>query len=290
MNEYLEEVIFLSNNGEFISKELIEKIINYRVEQDDKTTKNKFNGVIFGETNWSGDIMCSCDIDSGNIFVDYEKIMSEYIKVTKINMLQKNARIISYLFHEVNHLKEDSIISLLNFESLLISYSSFEVFYSLVETKIKYLRHLINDCLYKKILEVKQDNLYLKIYDKIPSERIANIRSYKETFEIFNNYPNFKEKHLETLKYINEIYRDQYYLGYDNYNKKCKYYNGSLLDYLKIIKMTELLDDFDFYSPEPKIFLKKCSKEFDIEERMLYGLPVTLEETDELDKKLILTK
>lgn len=290
MNEYLEEVISLSNKDEFISKELIEKIINFRVEQEDKVTKEKFSGVIFGKTNWSGNIMCTCDMNSGNIFVDYEKIMSEYIKVNKINMLQKNARIISYLFHEVNHLKEDSIISLLNFESLLISYSGFEVFYPLVETKIKHFRYLINDCLYKKIFEYKQDKLYLKIYDKIPSERIANIRSYKETFEVFNNYPNFKEKYIDDLEYINEIYRNQYYLGYDNYNKQGKYYKGPLLDYLKFIKMFNLLEELDFYCEDIKRFIEKTSKEFTLEERMLYGLPVTLKETEELNKKLILTK
>ena len=39
-----------------------------------------------------------------------------------------------------------------------------------------------------------------------------------------------------------------------------------------------------------KRFIEKSSKKFTIEERMLYGRPVTLEETDELDKKLILIK
>ena len=282
--EYLEELISFSNKDKFVSKELIEKIIYDIVDEE-----CRLNQVIFGDTSWGGDVKCSCDINCRNILVNYESINKDY-NSSKKKPLQKNLILLSYLFHEVQHLKEDSIIKLLNFESLLISYSSFDVFFQLAESKLKHMRCLIGEDLYKKIVEKKQDQLYLKIYYKIPGERIANIRAYKQVFETIYNYPGFEEKYIDDFKFINNLYKDQYYLGYDNYNKKGKYYKGPLLDYLKFIKMTELLDTFDFYSPVPKIFLKKCSKEFDIEERMLYGLPVTLEETDELDKKLILTK
>lgn len=282
--EYLEEIISLSNKDKIINKELIEKIINDIVDQE-----CRLNQVIFGNTSWSGNVKCSCDINFRNILIDYNQLKKDYNKSKKTS-LQKNLIILSYLFHEVQHLKEDSIMEKLNFESLLISYSSFDVFFYLAESKIKYINSLIDTELYKKIIENKQEQLYLKIYDKIPSERIANIRSYKEVIKSIYNYPGFKEKYIEDLNFITEIYKEQYYLGYDNYNKKDKYYKGPLIDYLKFIKMSCLLDDFDFYCEDNKIFLEKCSKKFTIEERMLYGLPVTLEETDELDKKLILTK
>lgn len=289
-NEYIEEIISLSNKDKFITPNLIKKIIEDRVNQEDSNVIAKFNGVTFGNTNWCGDVMCSCDITDGNIIVNYKKIIGEYKKIKKINLLEQNLRILSYLFHEVNHLKEESIIELLNFESLLISYSGLDIFYPIVEKKIKHIRYLLDDNLYKKILDRKINELYLKIYDKIPAERIANIRSYKEVLEAIYNYPNFKENYNKELKYINELYKDQYYLGYDNYKKQDKYYTGPLLDYLKFIKMPDLLDDFDFYCEDIKRFIEKSSKEFTIEERMLYGLPITLEETNELDKKLILTK
>ena len=282
--EYLEELISFSNKDQFVSMELIEKIIYDIVDE-----KCRLNQVIFGDTSWSGDVKCSCDINSRNILVDYEKIKKDYNN-SKKSSLQKNLILLSYLFHEVQHLKEDSIISLLNFESLLISYSSFDVFFPLAESKLKHMKCLIDDNLYKKIVEKKQDQLYLKIYDKIPSERIANIRSYGEVFELIYNYPGFKEKYIDVLKFMNQIYKNQYYLGYDNYKKPGNYYKGPLLDYLKFIKMSNLLADFDFYCEDSKVFLEQSSKEFSIEERMLYGLPVTLQETDELDKKLILTK
>lgn len=289
-NELLEEIIYLSNNDKYITRDLIEKIIEDRVNQENKNVIDKFNGVIFGNTHWHGNVMCSCDVTDGNILVNYEKIIKEYQKIKKINLLEQNLRILSYLFHEVNHLKEESVIELLNFESLLLSYSGLDMFYPIVENKIKHIRYLTDDKLYKRILDRKIDELYLKIYDKIPAERFANIRSYKEVLESIYNYPNFKENYNKELKYINELYKDQYYLGYDNYKKQDKYYTGPLLDYLKFIKMPDLLDDFGFYCEDIKVFLNKSSKEFSIEERMLYGLPVTLEETDELDKKLILTK
>lgn len=282
--EYLEELISFSNKEEFVSKKLIEKIIYDIVDED-----CRLNQVIFGVTSWSGDVKCSCDINYRNILVDYEKLRKDYNK-SKKSSLQKNLILLSYLFHEVEHLKEDSIISLLNFESLLISYSSIDIFYPLAESKLKHMKYFIADNIYIKMLEKQQDQLYLKIYDKIPGERIANIRAYKQVFEAVNYYPNFKEKYIDDFKFINNLYKDQYYLGYDNYKKKDKFYKGPLLDYLKFIKMTGLLDDFDFYCEDIKRFLEKSSKEFSIEERMLYGLPVTLKETDELDKKLILTK
>lgn len=282
--EYLEELISFSNKDEFVSKALIEKIIYDIVDEE-----CRLNQVIFGDTSWSGNVKCSCDINSRNILVDYEKIKKDYNN-SKKSSLQKNLILLSYLFHEVQHLKEDSIIKLLNFESLLISYSSFDVFFPLAESKLKHLKCLIDNNLYKKIVEKKQDQLYLKMYDKIPGERIANIKSYKQVLESICDYPGFKEKYIDDLKFINYLYKDQYYLGYDNYKKQGKYYKGPLLDYLKFIKMSNLLYDFDFYCEDPKVFLEQSSKEFSIEERMLYGLPVTLEETDELDKKLILTK
>lgn len=281
--EYLEELISLSNKDTIITKELIEKIVNDIVEE------YKFNGVIFGDTNWSGNVMCTCDINSKNIIVNYEKIIKEYNSL-KRNSLQKNLIILSYLFHEFNHLKEESILKTLSFESLLISYSTFDIFLILAEAKLKHLQYLVSESLYKRMLEKRQENLYHKIYDKIPGERIAYIRSHKQVFETIYNYPGFSEKYKDDLIFINSLYRDQYYLGYNNYNKSGKYYPGPLLDYLKFIEMPDLLDSYGFYSLDTEIFLDKSSKEFTIEERMLYGLPVTLQETDELDKKLILTK
>lgn len=283
-NEYLEEIISLSNKDKFITKQLIEKILNDLVDDE-----CRFNQVIFGNTSWSGNVKCSCDVNSRNILVDYEQLNNDYNK-SKKSSLQKNLILLSYLSHEVQHLKEDSVVKLLNFESLLISYSNIDMFFSIAESKLKHIKYLVNDELYKKILEKKQEQLYLKIYDKVPAERIANIRSVKKIFEIIYNYPGFREKYIDDFKFINNLYREQYYLGYDNYKSNGKYYKGPLLDYLKFIKMSELLGDFDFYCEDVKRFLEKASKQFSIEERMLYGLPVTLQETDELDKKLILSK
>lgn len=282
--EYLEELINFSDKDKIITMELIEKIIYDIVKEE-----YRFNEVIFNNTNWSNDVMCSCDIVSRNIIVDYKNIDKEYNK-SKRNSLQKNLIILSYLFHEVNHLKEEKIMELSNFESLLIAYSSFDIIGLLADKKIKHMKYLINDELYIKILETKQDRLYLKIYDKIPGERIANIRSYKEVLESIYNYPNFKEKYNGDLEEINKIYIKQYYLGYDNYKKQEKYYPGPLLDYLKFIKKSGLLENLYFSNKNTKLFLETSSKKFTIEERMLYGLPVTLEETKVLDKKLMLTK
>lgn len=282
--EYLEEIISLSNQNKIITKELIEKIL-YDISDEEC----RLNKVIFGNTSWTGNVKCSCNIETRNIVVDYATLNNDYNK-SKKSSLQKNLILLSYLFHEVQHLKEESIIKLLNFESLLISYSSFDAFCILADKKLRHIKSLVDYDLYKKLIERKQDQLYLKIYDKIPGERLANIKAYKEVLENIYTYPNFIKKHVDDFKHINELYKNQYYLGYDNYKKRGKFYKGPLLDYLKFIQMPDLLDNFDFYCEDIKRFIEKSSKKFTIEERMLYGLPVTLEETDELDKKLILIK
>lgn len=282
--EYLEEIISLSNQNKIITKELIEKIL-YDISDEEC----RLNKVIFGNTSWTGNVKCSCNIETRNIVVDYATLNNDYNK-SKKSSLQKNLILLSYLFHEVQHLKEESIIKLLNFESLLISYSSFDAFCILADKKLRHIKSLVDYDLYKKLIERKQDLLYLKIYDKIPGERLANIKAYKEVLENIYTYPNFIKKHVDDFKHINELYKNQYYLGYDNYKKRGKFYKGPLLDYLKFIQMPDLLDNFDFYCEDIKRFIEKSSKKFTIEERMLYGFPVTLEETDELDKKLILIK
>ena len=286
--QLLEEIIFISEKEKYLDKKIIERIFHDIIDKVDSDTKKRFNGIYFCNTNWNGNIVCTCDPILGNIKIDYEKLISQYKHCKYLTVLMSNLDMITDFLHEIEHLKEESKMKLLNIESLLISYSSFEMFESLALDKLKLLKNILSNSRLEKMSEKAQEKIYLKIYDKIPSERLATINSHKILFESICKYEGFSKKYEETFNYINEIYVSKYYMGYNKiYKNNC--FNIPIIDYLKFIKHPELLEIFDFYCEDSNIFLKKCSKEFNVEEKMLYGLPITLEETEEMDKKLILT-
>ena len=289
-NELLDEIIYYSLKDEYISKKLIEKIVEYAISQTDEYTKNKFKDLIFETIEWKGKAVCTCELTLGNIRVDYNKLIHQYNRSKTLTRLTSNLDMIGELFHEINHLKEDSIMKILSLESLLLSYSSFEIFELLVEDKLKLIKKILTENSYDKKIVKLREKIYLSIYEKIPSERFASINALKELFSCICNYDNFQSKYLDAFEFINNAYLCKYYMGYEKVRKSSDCFNSPLLDYLNFIKMPDLLSSYDFFSTDIKELLKKSSKEFTIEERMFYGFPVTLEETDELDKKLILTK
>lgn len=289
-NELLDEIIYYSLKDEYISKKLIEKIVEYAIGQTDEYTKNKFNDLIFETVEWNGKAVCTCELTLGNIRVDYNKLIHQYNRSKTLTRLTSNLDMIGELFHEINHLKEDSIMKTLSLESLLLSYSSFEIFDLLVEDKLKLIKKILTENSYDKKIVKLREKIYLSIYEKIPSERFASINALKELFSCICNYDNFQSKYPDAFEFINNAYLCKYYMGYEKVRKSSDCFNSPLLDYLNFIKMPDLLSSYDFFSTDIKELLKKSSKEFTIEERMFYGFPVTLEETDELDKKLILTK
>ena len=77
-------------------------------------------------------------------------------------------------------------------------------------------------------------------------------------------------------------------MGYNT--KKSEYLNIPLVDYFKFIGMLDLLNNLDFYDENIKKFRTLSSKEFTLEQRMLYGLPVSLQETKELEQKILLKR
>lgn len=289
-NELLEEVIYVSNKNKYLSKKLIEKIIEYAVEQKDDFTRKKFNGIFFETNSFNGKAVCTCEISLGNIRIDYNKLIKEYKKSKTLSFLMINLDMISEFFHEIGHLEEDSKISLLNLESLLISYSSVEIFENLALDKLKLIKNFLNEMLYNDKLEQLKEKIYLKIYEKIPSERFVSINASKELFNSICNYDNFDTKYQDAFEFVNKNYLSKYYMGYEKILKNMDCFNSPLLDYLSFIKMPNLLQNYDFFTSDIKKFLENTSKSFSIEERMFYGFPVTLKDTDELDKKLILTK
>ena len=282
-NEMLEEVIYYSDKYKYIEKDLIIKIVEDIVNSETDDIKKRFNEVVFDDITWSRDVVCSYRINMGNIIVDYEKLINQLNQEKSLSFLQANLEILINLLHEIEHLKEQDKSKKSLFESFLHSYSSIEIFDSLAEEKLKFFEKILPLDLYQKKLEKISERNYLKIYNKIPSERIATINSHKSLFDSLNNYEGFKEKYKKAFIYINKEYLNQYYMGY-----KTNCSNVPLIDYFNFIGMVELLENLDFYSENIRIFKILSSKEFSIEDRMLYGLPITLKETKILNKKILM--
>ena len=285
---WLEQIIYCSGKDEFITKELIKKIIENIINSLDNDTKEKFNGVIFANINWNCNAVCSCRINTGDIVVNYERFIKLLKQEKKLNFLQRNLEILINLLHEIEHLKEINKSKNLTFESFLHSYSNIDIFDALASEKLTLFENVLSPNSYQKALLKLSKKLYLQVYDKIPSERIATINSHKLVFESLNNYEDFNEKYRITFNYINQKYLEQYYMGYNT--KKSEYLNIPLVDYFKFIGMLDLLNNLDFYDENIKKFRTLSSKEFTLEQRMLYGLPVSLQETKELEQKILLKR
>lgn len=273
-NQLLEEILYISSENKFINKDMIEKIIDNIICSTDDLTKNKYNGVCFKNVDWSGNVVCSCTI-TGEINVNYNKLLNE---LKNKSCLEANLLIIVILFHEIEHLKESSKIMEKNFEAFLLSYSKLDIFKNIASKKLRLIQNVSSEKIYIKLLENKQEKLYMKSYNLNPSERIATINSYKLLFESLKKYENFNKKYRSIFEYINKLYVEQYYMGY-KIKKHSNKINVPLIDYFDFIGMSNRLEQFDLNSDD-----------LNIETKMMYGLPIKLQETKKLNKQLILNK
>ena len=258
--ELLEEIIELSKNNKLIDKSLITRIIIDIICKSDEITQNSFNKIVFSKINWKN-VLCTCNLNSGIIKVDYDKCVSGLIKKNKHDnnfILKYNLEFIRYILHEIEHLKESYKMTKYNVESVLIYLSSLSLLLS--------NKGSINK------------NIYLKLYDIIPAERIADVESYKLLLNSIYNFHDFEKQYEEVVNYIYRNYVFEYYKGY----KKFSHDTSPFIIYLTEISNRGILSIDDLKPLE-----ELCNKEnLTIEEKMKYGLPVDLLESKQLNKSL----
>ena len=132
----------------------------------------------------------------------------------------------------------------------------------------------------------KDGDINSDTYYSDPSEKIAFAMSYKKLLEYLEKYPNFKEQHYEEYKNINNEYVERLFYGYEN--KENGKYNTPLIDFIINIKRVSSLKEVNFKlvkKGEPKNIDK-----IDIETRLMYGLPVSIQEAENFEKNKILIK
>lgn len=280
-NELIEEVIYESSKGNFISKGLVLRIALNIVENLNYVSKSKLQEVRF--VDLSGEFgLATCDRTTGIIEADYNALINQEKENKVYSCLKSNINIIQYICHEIEHLNEFYKEGKYNLESRLIGISS-GVF---VNAVISNLANKLNIKEENKIdfINNKFESFQETYWKILPMEKIAEVDSYKNLLNSFKKYPNFISKYPKLYHYLVDEYIDSYKIGYV-YDEKL---NVPLFDYLKALKTI----DCNITLSDLGITLKQSKSEKNLTslDKFKYGLPITKNNIKELNKEKLLLK
>lgn len=267
--------------NKFISKELIEKIVIYIVENCDEVTKNHFSGLYFTNMNWDFAVAtCSSD---GKISTNYENLIN-YFSKCNTSYLQKNLELIQIIMHEIGHLKHNSQRLSSGFEAKLMRLSGADYVYGVYTNRA--LRK-INDVEFAvRYGDRKFKEFYEKNHAIIPSERLTEIRSIKDLLESLRAYPSFDNKYFVEYRHVNNLYVYEIKSGYKKLeNGK---YNVPLIEYFTNLGRIKELERLGIDIERRK--LPGEVRNFDSITRMTYGLPIAPKDVIEINKMKIKTR
>lgn len=277
-NELLEEVISLSLNEEFITLDLLKRIIKNIIDKCSYSTKTQFNGIVFFEENKeSKRTNASYDGYNKLIKIYYLSMIKNCIYFNKFNIFQTNLYMLQAILHEIEHLKQDTDEEIDDFTKKLNKYSSQEFIYVLLLNKFNEFRKNKEDStIVTNYIIKKTRKFYHKNWELIPKEKLAETNSAKILLDSINVQYNFKLRNPKEYEFILQSYFYSLKMGY-KYNKKENIYNCPLIQYLnKLDKIGSNVLTEDSIMQEIKN-MENCS----LEHRMKYGLPI---ENDELEK------
>ena len=273
--ELLEEIILKSNKSIYIDKDLLERIITDVIEKEDYVTKKNFNGVVFKRINRKN-VGCCYNTDSKKISIDYDKILK---KNFWNDCLINNLEIVQSMLHEIQHVKETSKLQTKNIESYLIRLSDLKVIENMSLNELKTIKRFVTESFFNKLYDKKYKQIYIKLFDLIPGERIAEIDAYKYLLDSLLEYPNFKNEHHDAMEYLYSIYFGKNLFCYKLNRKK---FRIPLLEYIKYINY--------FSKDEQDLLYKKLIKRSDleslsVEDKIKYGFETNFDEVTEFRQK-----
>lgn len=282
-NELLEEVIYISSQGKFISKGLLLRIAINVIEKLDYVTKSKFQEVKFVDLDWDFGY-AACTKSLGLIELDYQKLINQEKEAKVFSCLYANLSIIQYLLHEIEHLNEYYKVTKNDLQSKLINISSsdfledriYDYFYNNGIDKDK-----IQDCVNESFQSFQE-----KYWQIIPLEKIADSDSYKNLLRSIKNYPNFINKYPNLYEKFVDEYLYTLKLGY-KYDEQKNKYSIPILLYISALKKFDTnikLSDIGYVLKEST----KTTSKISLEEKLKYGFPTSKNEIDGLNKQKIL--
>lgn len=259
--EILEIIFYYSANYRLPDKTFIEKIISLVVSYE---KLDKYIASINYNYDGSASYGYISRILKFNISTIIDEINKDYIFYSGIYNLNENSclfnkylficfKAVIFILHELEHCKQIK-------RTETASTDDFE-------------KNIIDNNL--NILSINPE-LYKKEHDLFLIERMANIRSYREVNEILK---------LDTSlpMFISDIFNKNYVcLLVDNYSKQ----SYPLLEYVNTVGSLILYDDIFVNQKNTNKILKKSKKVLSIDDRLLYGLPLSNIEFNRIYNKI----
>ena len=270
--ELLDEIIYVSLKKQFISKELIEKIVLDIISNCDETTQNIFGGLYFKEVNW--DCMIAVVDEYNNINANYDK-MIELAYIDNRSYLEQNLKIMCYLLHEIEHLKEVFKRENNTFESKIVKYGCDE--YISYKLGVPVLEKEKDEEKSKKIIDHRYEKFNEKNWTLIPCERIAEVTARKNIVKSLVNYPGYDKNFFNEYKNLTNFYISALKLGY----LKRDYSVGSA----PIYRFFNSLNGLNHLK-----YIMSVATKLTPEEKMMYGFPIKPIDVIEINKIKIKTR
>ena len=189
--------------------------------------------------------------------------------------------LIQILLHEIEHANQSKIMNTSSdIESTILKYSTGlidrDIFRKLLSEGYS-LKGALN---YTNLLKFNRDINYENNYNNAPHERIADIKAWEEVQDITGIIKEDVPYLHDFVKYI------KYQKMFSGYEQKDGEVISPTIEYLIQSGYQEQMDRFDWYNENYNICLNNVMDDYILKERMLYGLPISMEEYNVIDKTL----
>lgn len=261
-NKYVDEYFFNILFNEFMNLyKLNNTVKDFNINNDNNN---------FAEATYN--------IDKKIITINYF-LLEDYIKDGKVNNYSNNnlyyfvnMKFLLAIMHELEHAKQLELLSTSknDLTNLLIKYG-----YSFTILEFR-------NSIYTKLCNYQVNNLYEKIYNYNPIERMANINSLFQLLSIFNKEYNLSDRVFNY--FMNEMYK----IIPNGYSKNI--FNNIISPtevFFKMINNQNIWKNLDFYNFNRHKMLELVTNKHTLEERLTLGLPLSYDEIKNYSYKKI---
>jgi len=196
-------------------------------------------------------------------FNDYEKTMYNYLLLIQV------------LLHEIEHANQSKkMANDEGIESDLLKLSTGLVDYSIYSDLILEGYTAEEADQYLRILRYNRDLNYSENYQIAPHERLADIKSWQEIQDI-SEFIRDDESAPNLYDYIKFIKFQKMFNGYGTKNNTI---TSPTIDYILANGYQDELEKFDWYDESYYTCLSHVTDKFSLEDRLVYGLPISPQE------------
>lgn len=283
--DILELLLQYSSNHKLCDESFFQKTISTAIKElsleEFVNTYHIYDEVSYNEENHYFSLAIyqylskNINIFLGSIEKKNEELLKQYPYLDEIELyLLKNVSILQAIFHELEHAHQ--------MKKLQLFLDDLETF--LLKVSLRYVRFLQ----YPEIVEelkkegFKEKEIYdillqskkkdVALYDLNPAERLADISSINTVFQI-----------TKPIHYIYPILYD--FLNHESLNMLSKGYTlqkntvlSPSIIYIEKSEYKNQLKEQPFYNKNSDIMLENVCSNYSLSQRLLYGLPITVEE------------